>query len=144
MNWCRYHGIVTPARYFGGPTGEICGYLTNPPIETSACTSPVYDLDIFEIDQMVEIGLPERISGKRHNVEEMKRILKEIVRIRDWSRGDGDDIQLGPQERNYLHQCIDRFDLPAYSPGSQMGMRDATLARLSLLFIRAANEVDER
>lgn len=84
MNWCRYHGILTPATYSGGPTGKLCGYLTNPPFQFSACTSPVYNIDVFEIDQMVEKGLPDRLV-----METCSRCKKEKPKTEVHLRGRG-------------------------------------------------------
>jgi hypothetical protein len=72
----------------------------------------------------------------------IEAIVKDIVRVRNWGRGDADDEQLGPQDRAYLSECINRFGLPAGRPGSMMNIKDATVARLGLLFLRAAHEIE--
>lgn len=65
MKWCRFHGILTPAKYFGGPTGKICGYETKPGIATSACTSPVYNLEVDDIDYITECGIIDVEATKK-------------------------------------------------------------------------------
>lgn len=74
--------------------------------------------------------------------EAMKRILKDIVRLRTRDSRDEDDWQLGPQEVSYLENCMRRFNRPAGEPGSVMNLQDATVARLGYLFLRAKNEID--
>lgn len=71
MNWCRFHGILTPASLSTGPGKPICGYPfdgKNYPVTTGCCISPVYDLTVNEIDEMVVYSL------KRHEAIRVAKI----------------------------------------------------------------------
>lgn len=48
QKWCKYHGVLTPAKLHSS-SGLHCGFQTTLGDEASACTEPVYDIEVLDM-----------------------------------------------------------------------------------------------